>query len=380
VGKNILVTGGAGFIGSHLVDALVRIDQNVRVFDNLEPQVHGNSAEKHRWPDYQNPKVEYMLGDVRNREQLGKALEGIDIVYHFSAATGVGQSMYQIAKYAEVNIQGTANLLDLLNKRAQHIEKIILSSSRAIYGEGMYTCQHCGPIRLNVRTPQALEQHHWSVFCPNCSNLLQPIPTPESTPPAPGSIYAITKLTQEQLCLCYGQAYNVPIIILRFFNVYGPRQSIINPYTGIISTFIQRLKNGQNPEVYEDGLMTRDFVYVTDIINACLKPLLTPKSTVLNIGTGQFTTILDLAQHLCNLIDPSRKPIVVEVGRVGDIRHCFADLTQAGAILDYQPSISIQEGLRLLMAESDLNQVGNHSIHDFSGIARDELDQAGLLK
>jgi len=378
--KNILVTGGAGFIGSHLVDALVQNDHSVRVFDNLEPQVHGNMAENYCWPDYINLKAEYILGDVRNREQLSKALEGIEIVYHFSAATGVGQSMYQIAKYTEVNTQGTANLLDILNKRSQPIEKIILASSRAIYGEGLYSCQNCGSVTPPVRGQQDLAQHRWSVLCPNCSALIKTIPTPESKRPDPGSIYAITKLNQEQLCLCFGQAYNVPIIILRFFNVYGPRQSFSNPYTGIITAFIQRLVNGQDPEVYEDGLMTRDFVYVSDVIKACLGSLDIPGSNTLNVGTGQFTSILTLAQHLCDLIRPGSKPKVVELARIGDIRHCSADLFKITEILEFLPSISILEGLKLLIAESGLDLISKPSIADFSVIARNELKRAGLLK
>jgi dTDP-L-rhamnose 4-epimerase len=373
--KTILVTGGAGFIGSHLVDALVALGHTVRVFDNLEVQVHGNLAEQNRWPEYANPLAEYILGDVRDLTALEKAVAGVEVIYHFAAATGVGQSMMQLAKYAAVNVQGTANLLEALIHRSHTVEKIILASSRAVYGEGWYQCSDCGPVAPPVRTAEALERKSWEISCPQCGKALRPLPTPESKIPAPGSIYAITKLTQEQLCLTYGQAYRIPTIALRFFNVYGLRQSLTNPYTGIISAFLQRLLNGQSPEVYEDGQMTRDFVYISDVVAACLLALDYPRSTVMNIGSGQFTTILELARTLCAIAGSDIRPRIVGVARLGDIRHCSADLQRAVSELKFHPSVSLGEGLQQIWADAS-----SRLLRDLTAIARQELQKFGLLK
>ena len=266
---SILVTGGAGFIGSHLVDRLVEAGHRVRVLDNLDSQVHASASPDDLWPAYKNPQAEYRLGDVRSTDQFVSALEGIDTVYHLAAATGVGQSMYQVARYTEVNIQGTANLLEIISKPGHTVERIVLASSRAVYGEGLYQCPVCGIVMPPVRTATMLERRQWACVCPQCGSDLVSLPTTEDKTPAPGSVYAISKYTQEQLCQCVGQAYQVPVVCLRFFNVYGPRQSFSNPYTGIITTFIKRLKHSLPPEVYEDGLMTRDFVHVSDVVAAC---------------------------------------------------------------------------------------------------------------
>ena len=217
----VLVTRGAGFIGSHLVDALVARGYAVRVFDSLEPQVHGPRAEQGRWPEYANPGAEYILGDVRDRDAMGRALQGVDVVYHFAAGTGVGQSMYQIAKYVEVNVQGTANLLDGLVTGRDALRKLVLASSRAVYGEGAYHCERCGFVHPPVRGPAQLDARRWEVDCPTCGRPLTSVPTPETLAPDPGSIYAITKLAQEQLCLTYGQAYGVPVTVLRFLTCTG---------------------------------------------------------------------------------------------------------------------------------------------------------------
>ncbi len=373
--NKVLVIGGAGFIGSHLVDSLVKAGHSVRVFDNLETQVHGHIREQQKWPAYASPEAEYVLGDVRDLDGLGKAIEDVDIIYHFAAVTGVGQSAYQIAKYTDVNIQGTANLLDNLLRRNNHVEKIILASSRAIYGEGLYHCDYCGPVTPDVRSPEALEQKLWEATCPNCSRPIRPVLTPETKRYIPGSIYGITKLSQEQLCLCFSQTYQIPSIVLRLYNVYGPRQSPSNPYTGIITTFLQRLQNGQAPEVYEDGLMTRDFVFVSDVIKACLSALELDQSGVFNVGTGQFITILEIANLLCQMINPEIKPQVVGISRLGDIRHCSADLTRVSNTMHYQPSVILKDGLLKVIEGYKHKQVT-----DQSSIAMNELRQAGLLK
>jgi dTDP-L-rhamnose 4-epimerase len=373
--KKVLVTGGAGFIGSHLVDALIHQGYDVRVLDNLEPQVHGDLAHQKRWPAYYNPAAEYLLGDVRNQEILEQAISDVNVVYHFAGATGVGQSMYQIARYTAVNVQGTANLLETLAKRKIKLEKLILASSRAVYGEGLYHCAVCGQVTPGVRSAVQLEQKDWEITCPNCNAVLQPVLTPETKSLSPGSIYAISKQAQEQLSLCFGDAYQVPVVVLRFFNVYGPRQSLNNPYTGILSTFMQRLLNHQPPEIYEDGKMTRDFVYVSDVVRACILALGVAQTATLNIGSGQFTTILEIAQMLSKIVAPDISPQVVGFARVGDIRHCSADLTKAARVLGYRPQVGLQEGLAKIVAE-----VQDQWVSDQSAFARDELRSAGMLK
>jgi dTDP-L-rhamnose 4-epimerase len=377
--KNVLVTGGAGFIGSHLVEVLIQRGFAVRVLDNLERQVHGDLAERGAWPAYCNPEAEYLLGDVRDAALLEKALQNIQIVYHFAAATGVGQSMYQIAKYSAVNIQGTANLLDLLATHPHQVEKIILSSSRAVYGEGLYRCQVHGEVSPTVRAASVLNSKAWEITCPLCGSPLTPLPTPESKSPAPGSIYAVSKQSQEQLVQCFGAAYQIPVVILRFFNVYGPRQSLRNPYTGILSTFIQRLFNQLPPQVYEDGKMSRDFVHVDDVVNACQLALKLPQSGLFNIGSGEFTTILELAQTMCELLHLGQPPEVIGVARVGDIRHCSASLIHASEVLGYSPSVALKDGLAEVIDHAK-HESAKLTLSDRSSIARDELKQSGLLK
>lgn len=373
----ILITGGAGFIGSHLVDALVDRGYGVRVLDNLEPQVHGPLREQGRWPAYANAGAEYVLGDVRDRDTLVRALEGVDVVYHLAAATGVGQSMYQIAGYVEVNVQGTANLLDALANGGRGrcpVRKLVLASSRAIYGEGAYRCAACGMVHPPVRTPAQLDADQWEPPCPHCGRPVSPIPTPESLPPDPGSVYGITKLAQEHLCLCAGVAYGIKVTALRFFNVYGPRQSLSNPYTGIFTAFFGRLAAGEAPEVYEDGLMTRDFVHVSDVVRALLLALgaCDAGGRVYNVGSGQATAILEVARFICNA---GSVPLVTGAARVGDIRHCTADNGAAAADLGYRPVVDLAAGLKTLCADG----AGNGG-HDVASVARRELAQAGLLR
>ena len=376
MGKSILVTGGAGFIGSHLVEVLVEAGHAVRVLDNLEPQAHGNLAEAGRWPDYCHPGAEYVLGDVRDRAVMERSAASVEVVYHLAATTGMGQSMYQIAKYTEVNVQGTANLLEAFAQRAGQVERVVLSSSRAVYGEGLYNCQRCGRVCPGVRSAERLAKQQWDVACPNCQGPVEPLPTPESKPLSPGSIYAVTKQSQEQLCLCFGQAYQVPVAILRLFNVYGPRQSAANPYTGIIPTFLGRLRNHQPPEVYEDGRMTRDFVHVSDAVRACMRALDIPHALVANVGSGQPTALLELAQLLADLSAAGVQPQVVGSARVGDIRHCSADLTHAKATLGYDPvTVSPREGLQGLLLEAF-----NGADNDVWEAAKNELMRARLLR
>ncbi|MFH1125634.1 MAG: SDR family NAD(P)-dependent oxidoreductase [Candidatus Altiarchaeota archaeon] len=261
--KKILVTGGAGFIGSHIVDKLVEEGHEVRILDNLEPQVHQG-----RKPDYLNKKAEFMLGDVRNKEDLEKALEDVEVVFHDASAVGVGQSMYKIRHYADVNTMGTANMLELLVTKENSVKKVIVASSMSIYGEGTYDCARHGTIYPKLRTQEQLKKHDWELKCPECGEKIRPMPTPEEKPLQPTSIYAITKRDQEEMCLAVGNAYGIPTVALRYFNVYGPRQALSNPYTGVAAIFSSRIKNNNPPLIFEDGMQARDFVYVTDVAEA----------------------------------------------------------------------------------------------------------------
>lgn len=369
----VLITGGAGFIGSHLADALVARGDQVRVFDNLEPQVHGPER---RWPVYTDARVERTRGDVRDRSAVAGALRGVEIVFHLAAATGVGQSMYQIAKYFEVNVQGTANLLDALANENHGVRKLILASSRAVYGEGAYNCTVCGMVHPPVRSPSQLDRAAWEAACPHCGGSLLPELTPETLTPDPGSMYAITKWSQEQMCARFGEAYGMPIVILRLFNVCGPRQSLSNPYTGIITSFANRILGGRAPEVYEDGLMTRDFVHVSDVVRALVQAgeVGGPESGVYNIGSGCAITILELAERMCALMAPSVSPQVSGRARVGDIRHCVALTTRAATELGFRAATPLDEGL------TDAGCWSEGGRGDASVTARDELVRRRLLR
>jgi dTDP-L-rhamnose 4-epimerase len=253
----MLVTGGAGFIGSHLVDALVKSGKQVRILDSLEPQVHGPSRQA---PPYLNPAAELVVGDVRDRGQLQAALEGVQVVFHLAAAVGVGQSMYEIERYVSANTLGTSVLLDILANRNPGVRKLVVASSMSLYGEGSYRCPHCGPMEPAQRTEEQMSRSQWEPHCPSCGTSLEAVPTPEGKPLQPTSIYAISKKDQEEMSLCVGRAYGIPVVALRFFNVYGPRQALSNPYTGAAAIFSSRAMNGNPPLVYEDGLQSRDFV------------------------------------------------------------------------------------------------------------------------
>jgi dTDP-L-rhamnose 4-epimerase len=369
----ILVTGGAGFIGSHLADRLIQCGYEVRIMDNLEPQVHRLNI-----PTYLNPKAEFLLGDICNKDQLRQALNEVDFVFHLAAATGVGQSMYQISKYFEVNVQGTANLLDILANNPHKVKKIVLSSSRAIYGEGAYLCNHCGIVFPETRSIDQLKKKAWEVLCPQCSRIVHPIPTFEKKVASPGSFYGVTKLTQEMMISGFGRAYGIPTVIMRLFNVYGPRQSINNPYTGIITTFLNCLFNGNPPQIYEDGKMTRDFIQVNDVVNACIMALENERANqkTFNIGTSKPISIYELGNLICDHLAPKIRPQIVEKARVGDIAHCTADISLAHELLGFEPSTSLSDGLGELINYELANQRAHGTL---TSQAEEELRAAGLL-
>ncbi len=342
----ILVTGGAGFIGSHLVDALVQQGHAVRALDNFDPQVHGGGR-----PDYLNAKAEYQEGDVRDRAALRKALGGVDAVFHFAAAVGVGQSMYQIENYVSANVLGTAILLDVLVNDAITLKRLVVASSMSIYGEGQYRCAACGPVAPALRPSDQLRSRQWELRCPACGAATTAEPTSEAKPLLPTSVYAVSKRDQEELCLSVGRGYSIPTVALRFFNVYGPRQALSNPYTGVCAIFSSRIKNHHAPLIFEDGLQTRDFVSVHDIVKANLLVLTHPQAPyqALNVGTGRPTNLLEISRLLSRLYGIAVDPDVTRKFRAGDIRHCYADVSRLRA-LGFSPSVALEDGLRELVA------------------------------
>src|SRR4051812_6487939 len=340
--KRILITGGGGVIGSHLADELLQRGDRVRGLGNLFPQVHGADG---RRPDYLSDDVELIVGDVREKETVKRALSGVDAVYHFAAAVGVGQSMYEIANYTSLNNLGTAVLLEALIERP--VERLIMASSMSIYGEGLYRDPDDNISAGLERTLDQLKAHEWEVRN-NRQQVLTPVPTPESKTPTLASVYALSKYDQERMSLIIGRAYGIPTVALRFFNVYGTRQALSNPYTGVLAIFASRLLNERPPVIFEDGRQKRDFVSVYDVARACRLALESPDAPghVLNIGSGQNYTVLELAERMGRAVGKEHiQPEVSGKYRAGDIRHCFADIRLARRILGYDPTTSMDEGL-----------------------------------
>lgn len=346
MGKNILVTGGAGFVGSHLVDALQSEGHNVRVLDLLAEQVHGG-----RIPDYLTQDAELINGDMRDPQAVRAALEGIDVVFHLAAAVGVGQSMYEISHYMGVNTQGTAILLQELLTRRSRVQKLVLASSMSIYGEGKYLCAQCGDIVPPLRPNEQLKAKQWEMACPRCHETLTPIPTDEGKPLQCSSIYALSKKDQEEMSLLFGRTYGLPVVALRYFNIYGPRQALSNPYTGVAAIFASRLLNGKQPLVFEDGKQMRDFVSVYDVVQANLLAMRESGAdgTALNIGSGEPISICEVAAALAEALETEIAPELTEKFRAGDIRHCFGDISAARKLLGYAPQVRFADGVKDLV-------------------------------
>jgi dTDP-L-rhamnose 4-epimerase len=338
---HILITGGAGFIGSHVADELIRYGHHVRAFDNLSEQVHGSSSDR---PEYLSPDIELVRGDVRDADAVRHALDGIDAVYHFAAAVGVGQSMYQVTAYTSVNSLGTAVLLEALIARP--VKKLIVASSMSLYGEGLYRAREGRIVAGTERSLAQLRRSDWEVRDTD-GQPLTPVPTPEDKRPSLASVYALSKYDQEQLCLMIGRAYGIPTVALRFFNVFGTRQALSNPYTGVLAIFASRLLNGNAPLIFEDGLQQRDFVSVFDVAQACRLALDTEAAAgqAFNIGSGRAYTVLQVARLLASALGTSIEPDVCGTYRIGDIRHCFADITRARTVLGYEPRVPLEEGI-----------------------------------
>jgi dTDP-L-rhamnose 4-epimerase len=341
-----LVTGGAGFIGSHLVSELVRRGDQVVVLDSLEEQVHGGVA-----PSLP-ASVELVVGEVGDRAAADRALAGVDRVVHLAAAVGVGQSMYEIARYTERNTMQTAIFLEQLVAQRPLPARLVVASSMSIYGEGEYECPEHGRVAPPPRAEDQLLARQWELVCPSCGAELAPVGTSETKSLIPTSIYAITKRDHEELCLVTGAAYGIPTVALRFFNVYGPGQALSNPYTGVAAIFASRLLNGRPPVIFEDGRQSRDFIHVSDIARALMLALEVERATgqAINLGTGRPSTVLEIAQALAAGLNADVEPILNGQYRAGDIRHCVADPSRARELLGFEPATTLEQGMRDLLA------------------------------
>lgn len=344
--KKILILGGAGFVGSHTADALLQQGHSVVVFDNLSKQVHDNG-----FPSYLSREVEFIEGDVRDVNALKKIVPRVDAIYHLAAAVGVGQSMYQIADYTATNIQGTANLLQAILDTRSTPEKLVVASSMSIYGEGRYSCSRCGRMAPPPRATVQLRRKDWELHCPLCHDTLTPSPTDEDKPLQCTSIYAQNKKAQEEMVLIFGQTYGIPSVAFRYFNIYGPRQALSNPYTGVAAIFASRLLNGKEPVIFEDGRQMRDFVNVRDIVHANLLALNCSGANgmALNVGSGQPVNIVQVAHEIARMLGSDVEPQIADTYRAGDIRHCYADISRISHALGYKPEVSFREGMAELV-------------------------------
>lgn len=365
----ILITGGAGFIGSHLADDLIARGHRVRALDILDPQVHGDGTLR---PPYLHADVELHVGDVRDSAAVRDALAEVDIVYHLASAVGVGQSMYEIEHYTSTNNLGTAVLLQEIVRRP--VQRLIVASSMSIYGEGLYTRGDGSLIEDGDRSVEQLRRGDWELQDAR-GELLQPVPTPESKRPALSSVYALSKYDQERMCLMIGRAYGIPTVALRFFNVFGTRQALSNPYTGVLAIFASRLLNDRPPLIFEDGLQRRDFVSVSDVVQACRLALAAPDADgqVFNIGSGRSYTVAEVAMMMEATLGRAIEPEICGKYRVGDIRHCFADITRARTVLGYEPATLLEDGLSELAV-----WLRDQTAHDRVADARRELAARGL--
>jgi dTDP-L-rhamnose 4-epimerase len=351
--KTVLITGGAGFIASHCAALLLKNDYNVKALDNLDAQIHGGER---RPPPYLDRRVELIVGDIRSAKTVRRALADVDAVIHLAARVGVGQSMYEVAGYTDVNGRGTAVLLEAMIERAKRrpFDRLVVASSMSIYGEGLYRAADGRLVEAAERSPLQLKRALWEPIdrsgCP-----LEPVPTPESKTPAVRSVYALSKYDQERLCLVIGEAYGVPTVALRFFNTYGPNQALSNPYTGVLAIFAARLLNGRPPLIFEDGEQRRDFVYVGDVAEACRLALVSEAGVgrSFNIGSGEAVTVKEAARLLADTLGIAIEPNITGECRVGDIRHCFPDIGAARAVLGYRPQMPLAAGLEKLVAWLD---------------------------
>jgi dTDP-L-rhamnose 4-epimerase len=368
--KRVLITGGAGFVGSHTADALLKCGHEVCLYDNLSPQVH------HGQEPYIPEGAEFIHGDVRDLAKLSYAVKDADVIYHLAAAVGVGQSMYQVSEYTATNNLGIANLFQAILDTRAVPEKLVIASSMSIYGEGKYLCRECGAMAPQPRPLDQLKAKNWETICSDCGENLTPVPTPEDKPLQCTSIYALSKKDQEEMALLLGRTYQIPVVALRYFNIYGTRQSLSNPYTGVCAIFASRLMNRKSPVIFEDGQQMRDFVSVHDVVQANLLALENSRGDgkALNIGSGDPVTICEIADALARALDVQVPAEITGKCRAGDVRHCFADISQASRLLDYRPRMSLRQGVEELVS-----WLGSQPAKDSVDQAIQQLNVHGLV-
>jgi dTDP-L-rhamnose 4-epimerase len=340
--KNILISGGAGFIGAKLSVSLLGKGYNVAILDNLSPQIHGAPAQFRSLDG-----VDFIKGDVRNKDDWHRAIKNVHCIVHLAAETGTGQSMYEVHRYSDHNINGTAIMLDYIVNESHEVNKVIVASSRAVYGEGKYQCKEHGITYPGHRKIKDLADGKFEPVCPVCDKEMKVLPTDEESKIHPSSVYGITKMTQEQMVLNVCQSLNIPAVAFRYQNVYGPGQSLKNPYTGILSIFSTLIRNGKNINIFEDGQESRDFVYVDDVVNATLLGIesATQGQEVFNVGSGNATTVLDVAKKLKEQYQSNIEIAITGDYRIGDIRHNIADLSKIKSQLGFKPQYSFDAGI-----------------------------------
>ncbi len=339
-----LVTGGAGFVGSHLADRLLGDGWQVRALDNLDPLAHPSG----RVPEHLAAEVELIAGDLRDRETVESALAGVEVVFHLGGVVGNGESMVNVRRAVEVNSAGTATLLEALLARRDAVRRLVVASSMVVYGEGAYRCPEHGRVAAPGRTAEQLRLRRWEPLCPRCARELEPVPVAEDEQLRPTSVYGITKRDQEELALVLGRAYGIETVALRYLNVYGPRQALGNPYTGVAAIFAARVLSGRRPLVFEDGRQLRDLVHVSDIVRATLAAMDAPTAPgqAINVAAGRRVEILELARSLARELGrDDLEPELPGEFRAGDIRHCLADTTRARELLRFEAETELADGL-----------------------------------
>jgi dTDP-L-rhamnose 4-epimerase len=381
--QKVLITGGLGFIGLALARTLVRHGMTVRLLDNLSPQIHGVDPRLELGALLEKPNVEVIRGDVCDRRDWVVALRDVSSVVHLAAETGTGQSMYRIGDYTSTNVLGTALLLDVLTNDRHGVKKIVLASSRSVYGEGAYNCAGCGPVYPPMRSLGRLEASQWEPRCPSCGAAIQPIATPEAARTSPASVYAATKLAQEDLVRIVANALGIPFLILRLQNVYGEGQSLNNPYTGILSIFSNRIRQGKEIVLFEDGQESRDFVHVSDVAEAMTLGLASDggDGLTLNVGSGNQVTVELVARSLKRQFHDSSTPVLVSGQyRLGDIRHNYADLSVIRRSLGFSPKVPLEEGMMRFVRWVKTQPIIQNGTEDGLDRANRELIERGLMK
>ena len=373
--KNILITGGAGFIGSNLSLKLIEKGYKVTVLDNLSPQIHTTNS-----PLYNSikDKVRFIKGTVLSYDDWKNALEEIDVVVHLAAETGTGQSMYEIEKYTDVNIKGTSIFLDILANEKHRVKKMIVASSRAIYGEGKYECSSCGIVYPNERKDEDMSKGDFTVKCPRCNTNAKLLATDENSKIHPSSIYGITKQVQEQMFMVMGKTLNIPALAFRYQNVYGAGQSLSNPYTGILSIFSTRIKNGNDINIFEDGKESRDFVYIDDVVDATILGIEKDEANyeVFNVGLGLAIDVNKVASTLVKEYKSNSKISISGNYRLGDIKDNYADLTKIQTKLGFKPKVDFEEGIKKFTKWVNAQEV----VEDQYEKSINEMKEKGLYK